>query len=525
MNTKRTWTLMAMSLLWSLVLTVGPFRAYPVNATARAGTPDVARIDAFVRDQVQRHGIPGLALALVEGDRIVHLAGYGKADQSGRPVTPQTPFIVASISKSLTALAVMQLVEAGKVELDAPVQRYLPEFQLADRSASGQITVRQLLLHTSGIPLTACDTRENAETLEQFVAELRTVQLDAPVGARHNYCSGNYNVLGRMVEVVAGQSFGDYIEQQVFAPLQMRHSFTSEEEARRDGLAQNYQWVFGLRVPTFYRYNPSQLPSGYLISSAEDMAHFLIAQLNEGRFGGASVLSPDGIAAMQAQGVSRGEGRGEYGLGLVNERIGGVPIVGHDGAHFDARTFMFMQPETRRGAVLLLNAAGIPVVEATAYKELREGVSRLLAGQEPAPAGSLSVPMLYLIVDAVLAALFALALWPFLRLRGWAQRLRQQQLGRLRMLRIGARLVWEFGLPLTLLIGIRLLIGGQMGAQSWGEILSMAPDLGAWLWSIWLVMLLTGAGRLALLVRMRRSKHSERGMAAPAVLPTYGHLR
>ncbi|HZG67077.1 MAG TPA: serine hydrolase domain-containing protein, partial [Herpetosiphonaceae bacterium] len=399
-----------------LVLPVVHFMVRPLAAASRTSAPDVARIDAFVRDQVQRHGIPGLALALVEGDRIIHLAGYGKADQSGRPVTPQTPFIVASISKSLTALAVMQLVEAGKVELDAPVQRYLPAFRVADPVSSRQITVRQLLLHTSGIPLTACDTRENAETLEQFVAELQTVQLDAPVGARHNYCSGNYNVLGRIVEVVSGQSFGDYIEQQVFAPLQMRHSFTTEEEAQRDGLVQNYQWVFGLRVPTFYRYNPSQLPSGYLISSAEDMAHFLIAQLNEGGYDGASVLSPDGIAAMQARGVSRGEGRGEYGLGLVNERIGEVPVVGHDGAHFDARTFMFMQPETRRGAVLLLNAAGIPVVEATAYKELREGVSRLLAGQEPAPAGSLSVPVLYFIVDAVLACLFALALWPLLRL-------------------------------------------------------------------------------------------------------------
>ena len=72
-------------------------------------------------------------------------------------------------------------------------------------------------------------------------------------------------------------------------------------------------------MPAFYRYNPSQVPSGYLIASAEDMAHFLIAQLNEGRFGGARVLSPDGIAAMQARGVSRGVGRGEYGLGLVSE--------------------------------------------------------------------------------------------------------------------------------------------------------------------------------------------------------------
>ncbi len=521
MNTKQDHIIRRIGVCWLLVLVVVPFLVRPTDATARSNAPDVARIDAFVRAQVARHGIPGLALAVVDGDQIIHLGGYGKADQSGRPVTPQTPFIVASASKPLTALAVMQLVEAGKVELDAPVQRYLPEFRVADPVASQQITVRHLLLHTSGIPLTACDTRENANTLEQFVAELQTVQLDAPVGTRHNYCSGNYNVLGRMIEVVSGQSFGAYMQQQVFVPLEMRHSFASEQDAQRDGLVQNYQWVFGLPVPAFYRYNPSQLPSGYLIASAEDMAHFLIAQLNEGRFSDARVLSPDGIAAMQARGVSRGAGSGEYGLGLVNELIGGVPAVGHDGAHFDARTFVFMQPETQRGAVLLLNAGGIPVAEMTAYKELRDGVARLLAGQEPAPA-SLSLPTLYLIVNTVLAGLFALALWPLLRVRRWKQRLRQQQVGHWRLLLTGVRLAWEFGLPLTLLVGIRLLLGSQMGAQSWGEILSMAPDLGAWLWAISILMLLTGAIRLGLLLRVLRRSDSERGMVTP-VGPTCQH--
>ena len=180
----------------------------PARAAASTSAPDIARINAFVSEQVQRNGIPGLALGLVEGDRIIDLKGFGKADQSGRAITPQTPFDLASVSKPLSALAIMQLVEAGKVELDAPVQRYLPAFRLADPVASAQITVRHLLQHTSGIPLTACQTQVGAVSLEQFVAELQTVQLDRPVGVRHEYCSGNYNVLGRVIEVVSGQSFG-----------------------------------------------------------------------------------------------------------------------------------------------------------------------------------------------------------------------------------------------------------------------------------------------------------------------------
>src|SRR5919199_3951527 len=156
-----------MGLVWSIVLMVVPCMAQPVNAISRAGAPDVAKIDAFVRGQVERHGIPGLALAVVEGDQIIQLGGYGTADRSGRAVTPQTPFVIASASKPLTALAVMQLVEAGKVALDAPVQRYLPTFRVADPVASQQITVRHLLTHTSGIPERGCqNSRLGAATLE-----------------------------------------------------------------------------------------------------------------------------------------------------------------------------------------------------------------------------------------------------------------------------------------------------------------------------------------------------------------------
>ena len=97
-------------------------------------------------------GIPGAALVIVQGDQIVHLKAFGTADGSGRLITPQTPFFTGSTSKSFTALAIMQLVEAGKIKLDAPVQTYLPWFRVADVKASQMITIRQLLNQTSGLP-------------------------------------------------------------------------------------------------------------------------------------------------------------------------------------------------------------------------------------------------------------------------------------------------------------------------------------------------------------------------------------
>ena len=164
----------------------------------------------------------------------------------------------------------------------------------------------------------------------------------------------------------------------------------------------------------------------------------------------------------------------------------------------------FIEPQTRRGAVVMFNAFGMPAA-VTAYTEVEAGVARLLVGQEPAPASSLTLGRLYLIVDAVLAGILALALLPLLRMRRWTKRLQQRhQEGRPRLLRVGLRLVWELGLPLVLLIGARVLIVSGMGAQSWSEFLMGFPDFTMWFWAVSLVILLTGVIRLAITLRVLR---------------------
>jgi CubicO group peptidase (beta-lactamase class C family) len=462
------------------------------------------RIDEFVSQEVKRHGIPGLALALVDDKQIIFMKGYGKADQAGRLVTPATPFILASASKPLTAVAVMQLVEAGKVDLDAPVQRYIPEFTLADASAAQQITVRHLLLHTSGLPVTACDTRGNAGTLAEYVAELQTVEPAAPVGTQHIYCSGNYNLLGRIIEKVSGQAFGKYIQDHVFTPLDMRQSFTSESLAQDAGMAEGYQWLFGLPLPTHHEYNPSQLPSGYMISSAEDMSHFLISQINEGQYMGTSIVSADTVAAMQVPGTERG-GEGGYGFGWVISPVGGVPAVWHDGVNTNYHSLVLMMPEQRRGVVVLMNSFGIVAYE-SAYKEIETGITQLLAGIEPAkPAQSLG--NLYFAIDSILAVILALAVWPLARIRSWHHRLLQRvEAGHPRFGRASLRSMLEICFALAFLVGIRTLIVTGLGAQSWYEVFTVFPDFVSWMWLFAFVILLTGLIRMMLIVRLRRTQ-------------------
>jgi CubicO group peptidase (beta-lactamase class C family) len=243
---------------------------------------------------MQEAHIPGLALGIVHGDQIVHLRGFGVANPAGQPVTPRTPFILGSLSKSFTAVAIMQLIEAGKMELDAPVQRYLPWFRVADSNASAQMKVYHLLHQTSGLPTTAgaeAMAGTGQASLEQRVRELRSVVLTAPVGSSFHYSNANYLVLGLLVQVVSGQSYSAYIQQHIFAPLQMHHSFVSLAQATQHGLATGYRWWFGVPLPASLPYLSDQLPAAFLISSAQDMTHYLIAHLSNGSYQRRSVLA------------------------------------------------------------------------------------------------------------------------------------------------------------------------------------------------------------------------------------------
>jgi CubicO group peptidase (beta-lactamase class C family) len=496
-STRRRYGRLVAGLLSAVLLTavaLAPVQGGVSAATTRGATSthgvDVQRIDAFVRAEVTRHGIPGLAIAVVDGGRTIMARGYGTADSSGRAVTAQTPFVLASVSKPVTATAVMQLVDAGRVRLDSPVQRYLPEFRVADLAASARITVRELLTHTSGLPASGCE--RDASTLRAFVASLRQVALDAPPGSRFIYCSGNYNVLGRLVERVSGEPFGRYVRQHIFGPLRMNHSYTSEAPAQSDGLAQGHRWIFG-EVTSLHHYNASGVPSGYLISSAEDMSHFLSASMNHGHYGHSRVLSAAAVAAMQHRNVDAGDGT-TYGLGWRQGSLGGVPAVYHFGENYNGETLAFMEPQNGRGAVILSNAQGI--LATMAYRSIENGVARLLDGQEPSPT-ALSVPTLYAGFDTLVVVSLALVLLPLIRLRRWTSRLAQQPRPRARTV---LRIAVEIAIPVLVLVMGQLFIG-MIGA-SWYEIFLLVPDVVGWLGALCAVVFATGLLHAAIATRL-----------------------
>jgi len=380
-----------------------------VATGAATNTPGFSGIDEFVEAEMDAQRIPGLSLAIVRDDRIVHMRGFGHADQSGQAVSPQTPFVIGSVSKSVTALAIMQLVEAGEIKLDAPVSRYIPWFRVADAKASAEITVRHLLNQTSGLSTkTGRSFQGNGDTtdgaLEKAVRTLRTVELTGDVGEIHQYSTINYSVLGLIVQIVSQQSYESYVQEHIFDPLKMRRSFTSKADAEPYGLAAGHRYWFGRPTATDEPYNRGLLPAGFLISSAEDMARYITAQLNNGMYDGMAVLSPSGTAALHRPAASTAETAVSYGMGWFVGPVNGIPAVFHQGETFAYHANIVLIPRSKQGVVVLMNAENSQdLFFRGRMGTVSEGVASLLEGQEPSPPPS-SVS-LFVVYAAVFGAL------------------------------------------------------------------------------------------------------------------------
>lgn len=492
-----------------LMLTVGlgygMMTAWAAPLPQSGSNPDFAAIDAYLTAQMAELRIPGLALGIVQGNQVVHLQGFGVADPAGRTVTPQTPFSLNSISKSFVALAIMQLVEQGKIELDAPVQRYLPWFQVADGEASTQITVRHLLNQTSGLPESAAYAdlarpAAAADTLEERVRRLHTTPLNRPVGATFEYTDANYDILGMIVQTVAGQPYTAYVQQQILTPLAMQHSGTTRPQALPADLAVGYRSWFGFPVPFTQWYAHALLPSGDLISSAEDMAHYLIAQLNGGRYNGTALLSPQGMTALHQPAVREGDSEKFYGMGWEVRPMNDLAVVRHDGTSANYYADMVLDPAGRWGVIVLLNLNSLNMYGGRLHA-LTGGIMNLLHGQTPPILPTMHHPILYPAMLVILIITVLLIVWMVRMVRAWRRWQRQpaqRPQGWRRLGAVGLPLVLPLGWGLLLFVGIPQVFYPlsvlRINVPDFGYVMLVSGAL-AMLWCIgWAGLNMTMAG-------------------------------
>jgi CubicO group peptidase (beta-lactamase class C family) len=383
-------------------------------------------VDAFIAGQMRHLSIPGVALAIVEGSRLVHFRGFGCARPGGEPPTPETPFFIGSVTKSFTALGIMQLVEAGKLELDAPVQCYLPWFHVAEPQASAQMTIRHLLNHTSGLPMSIGETDlvdfdNRPGGLDRMVQGLANQRLSAPIGSKFDYNNANYNILGLIIETVSGESYSDYVQNHIYKPLEMSHSYASKAEAQKNGLAMGYRYWFGFPVPAPNLPIPlSSLPSGQLISCAEDMAHYLITQINGGKYREVQILSSTGAEELHRPAVEMKEMGiylGHYAMGWMSKVVGQSTIISHGGIVPDFGAFAAFIPQQKKGLVLLYNANH--AMMKLSYDEFGMGAAERLAGELPSKTFFGAVPWLMRGMALIPALQVSGVVLTLKRLRSW----------------------------------------------------------------------------------------------------------
>ena len=358
-------------------------------------------IDRFIADQMQRSVIPGAAVVIVEGNAVIHSAAFGPP---GSRLSIDSPFLIGSVTKTFTALAIAQLVDDGRLGFDDRVVDVLPGFALADRSSSGRITVRQLLTHTSGLSQWSGHDRRAQET-----ARFDHISPARPPGEKFEYSSLNYIILGQIVEVVSGLSYSEYMERKIFDPLEMRSSYVygAAGSAGEGELPPGHAYLFGLPLAMREPFPPAALaPAGFIASSARDLGSYMSMILDDGSFRGRQIVSPRSLREMFTpwSGGSAGPG---MAWGVGRERIG------HAG---NTRTFsarLVVLPRERMGVVLLTNVNSGPFSPGSAA--VMSGIIDAVEGREP----SVSVPYEILLKIGILVLVLFGTIRTLFRFRQW----------------------------------------------------------------------------------------------------------
>lgn len=383
------------------------------------GGPDIESIDAYVEEQMEDKNLPGAAIAITRGGEVLHVRGYGETS-TGQPVTGDTKFRVASLSKSFTSLAVMQLAEDGKVELDEPVEKYLPAFRVDD-PRSGKITVRQLLDQSSGMTDGGFPelSRPQPDSLAEAVERLRHARLVADPGTRWNYHNPNYQVAARLVEVVGGEPFDEYLDRRVFGPLGMdRSTTTAKDDERVAGLDRGHSFAYGKPHPVP---DPGYFVagSGGVVSTASDMARWLVAQNNGG-------VGPDGARVVSEQSIDEmhtPRGPGDYALGWDMEGPKLNPTrIAHGGCCFAWAADQSLLTEGDYGVAILFNSASPIGID---QGNVTEGVISLV--QDDAPEEGPSSSTVDLVLGGLTLIVLVLGTIGTLRAHRWAARRVERQ--------------------------------------------------------------------------------------------------
>jgi len=290
-------------------------------------------IAAVVRDAMTRYHVPGVALGVWHADQL-HLRGFGVTSvDDPRPITADTLFTIASISKTMTATAVMKLVEQGKLELHSPVREVLPGFRVRDEAATAQVTPWHLLTHTPGWEGQLTTEDRGAEALAHFVSSIMPTlpQLAAP-GETWSYNNAGFALSGRLIETLTGRGIHDALRELVFAPLGLTRTFTRLTDVLTHPVTLGHREHDGRTEVIRPFQTTSSTTAGGVVTSLSDLMRYARFHLGDGRAGdGSQYLQRPRLAQMQRGQVPKHGTDDEMGIGWHVRRLGGTTTLAHGG--------------------------------------------------------------------------------------------------------------------------------------------------------------------------------------------------
>jgi CubicO group peptidase (beta-lactamase class C family) len=336
---------------------------------------ELAELDRLVEHAMTCWSIPGLALAVVRGDDIAVLKGYGVRQLGvNDPVTPETQFMLCSLTKSITAAGIALLVDEKRLDWNTRVREILPEFQLHDPAATEAITVADLLAHRSGLPRhDRIWSPPEARSKEQMLEAMRYLEPSRPLRASYQYSNLGYLVAGMVAERLSGLSWEQFTTQRLLEPLGFRHfgfstgTLTSSSNYAlphvRDGRHARQTTLWPMHAT----------PAGGVHTCATDLAHWVRFLLAQGRVGHRQIISQENLLEMMTPRIDVGDpdyaelGRAQYGYGLTCQLYRGERTVSHTGSLPGWSTLFSIMPDRQIGVVVLTNRDPCPVREMIAY--------------------------------------------------------------------------------------------------------------------------------------------------------------
>lgn len=339
-----------------------------------------SEIEKRVADWMDDGDIPGLTLVIVKGSESPYIKGFGFADAAKRtPVSAQTLFEICSTSKAFTALAALELEQKGMIDLDAPVSKYLPWFYVDYRGERRQITLRQCLHQTSGIPFNSIakiPESTDANSLQQTVKNIVGIELaDAP-GKSYRYATINYDIIGAVIETVGDMPYEDYMVKNILRPLGLNDTLVGNVQARGKNIAQGHKIGFfkarQYDAPV-YRGNT---PAGYIISNGRDIARWVQLQLGieENEFTPLIKKSQQRDSTVPADRANLQS----YAMGWM-EALDGSGMISHTGLNPNYTAFTIFHPQQKIGVAVLANSNS----NYTPY--IGQAVMSMLTGQAVPP--------------------------------------------------------------------------------------------------------------------------------------------